>query len=101
MGDNDNIAKNDTAQRGDKHHPTASGRSGPNLALIAAGVVAALCLAFILKNNHETSIHFVFFTKTTTIRWLILMTIILGAVADRLFSIWWRRRRRKSVEAKN
>jgi len=34
-------------------------------------------------------------------RWLILMTIILGAVADRLFSIWWRRRRRKSVEAKN
>ena len=101
MTDNDNIAKNDTAKWGGKHHPTASGRSGPNLALLATGVVAALCLAFILKNNHETSIHFVFFTKTTTIRWLILMTIILGAIADRLFSIWWRRRRHKSVEAKN
>ena len=101
MGNNDNIAANDTAKSGGKQRPAASGKSGPNLALIAAGVVAALCLAFILQNNHEASIHFVFFTKTTTIRWLILMTIILGAVADRLFSIWWRRRRHKSVEAKN
>ena len=101
MGDNNNIAKNDTAKWGGKRHRTASGTSGPNLALIAAGVIAALCVAFILQNNHETSIHFVFFTKTTTIRWLILMTIILGAVADRLFSIWRRRRRHKSVEAKN
>ncbi|MEI7618865.1 MAG: hypothetical protein WCK14_09605 [Actinomycetota bacterium] len=101
MGDNDSPAKNDTAKWGGKHHRTSSGKSGPNLALIGTGVVAALCIAFLLQNNHETSIHFVFFTKTTTTRWLIMTTLILGAVADRLFSSWWRRRRRKSVVVKN
>lgn len=105
MDPNDNIGSgdngSDTAKFGGKHHRTSSGSGGPNLALIATAVIVAFCVIFFVKNNHETSIEFVFFTKTTTMRWLILMAILLGIVIDKCFSIWWRHRRRRLREERD
>jgi len=73
----------------------ASGRSGPNIALISAAVLIALAVIFFFQNSESTKLDFLFFTKTTTVRWSIIVAIILGIVIDRMFSIWWSRRRRR------
>lgn len=74
----------------------ASGSSGPNIALIAFGIVAILAIIFFLQNSEEVSIDFWMFESTTTVRWSLLMAIVFGVLLDRLFSLWWRRRRRKN-----
>ena len=78
----------------DPQRSAASGRNGPNVALILAGVLAVLAVIFFLQNSNRTEIDFLFFTKTTTVRWSIIVAVILGIVIDRLFSVWWRRRGR-------
>jgi uncharacterized integral membrane protein len=71
-------------------------RSGPSIALIGIAVVAALMLIFFLQNGERTSIDFLFFEKQTTIRWSIIVAVLLGAALDRVVAIWWRRSRRKN-----
>jgi uncharacterized integral membrane protein len=83
----------DAARRSSNN--AASGRNGPNIALIAFGVVIVLAVVFFLQNGEQTNIDFWFFEAETTIRWSILMSILFGVVLDRCFSIWWRRRRKK------
>jgi membrane protein YqaA with SNARE-associated domain len=73
-------------------HATASGRSGPNVTLIGLGVVAALFIVFFLQNSEPTVIDFLVFEKRTTIRWSILVAMMLGVALDRIFGAWWRRR---------
>jgi uncharacterized integral membrane protein len=73
----------------------ASGSNGPNIALIAFGIVAILAVVFFLQNGERTSIDFLFFEKTTTIRWSLLMAIVFGIILDRLLGFWWRRRKRR------
>jgi hypothetical protein len=75
----------------------AGGSNGPNLALIAFGIIAILAVIFFLQNGESTSIDFWVFEKTTTKRWTILMSILFGVVLDRLFSFWWRRRKRRKA----
>lgn len=72
-----------------------SGSSGPSVALIAFGIVAILAVVFFLQNGEHTSIDFLVFEKDTTKRWSILMSVVFGVVLDRLFSFWWRRRKRR------
>ena len=84
---------NELPKSGD--HQTASGTSGPSVALIAGLVVIALAIIFFLQNGEFVNIDFWVFEKRTTIRWSILMSIVLGIGLDRLVSIWWRRRRSK------
>lgn len=84
---------NDLQRSGD--NPTASGTSGPSPALITGLVVTALAVIFFLQNGEWVDIDFWIFEKRTTIRWSILMSIMLGVGLDRLVSIWWRRRRSK------
>ncbi|MDO8363585.1 MAG: hypothetical protein Q7V88_11865 [Actinomycetota bacterium] len=74
----------------------ASGRSGPNITLIFFAVVVALAVVFFLQNGERVSIDFLVFEKLTTIRWSILMATVLGVLLDRIFTIWWRRRKKKS-----
>ena len=74
----------------------ASGRSGPNVTLIAVVVVIVLGLIFILRNGDPLELDFLVFNKRTTVRWLIGISLVLGVLLDRFFSIWWRRRRRRS-----
>ena len=75
----------------------ASGREGPNLALIGLGVVVVLFLVFFLQNSRELRIDFLFFQRTTTVRWSLLIAVLLGVAIDRVATMWWRRRKRDKV----
>jgi uncharacterized integral membrane protein len=76
----------------------ASGRSGPSPTLIILGIVGVLATVFFMQNGESTSIDFLVFESQTTIRWSILMAFAFGIVIDRLFSIWWRRRGRRTEQ---
>jgi len=76
--------------------PQPDVKTKPNIALIAGLVIVALCVIFFLQNGEKVSIDFFVFEKITTIRWSILMAVVLGVLLDRMFSIWWRRRKRKN-----
>lgn len=74
----------------------ASGRSGPSFALILFLIVIGLGAVFFLQNSETVPLDFLVFEKVTTIRWSLLMAVVFGILIDRIFSIWWRRRRRKN-----
>lgn len=80
---------------------TASGTNGPSAAFIAVAVVAALAIIFFLQNGETVRIDFWIFEKKTTIRWSILMSILLGVLLDRILSIAWQRRKKNKAAAKN
>jgi uncharacterized integral membrane protein len=73
--------------------------SGPSPTLIGLGVVIVLFIVFFLQNSKTVKINFLFFEKDTTIRWSLLVAVVLGVAADRIFSIWWRRRRKSNDAA--
>lgn len=82
--------------RADTGTGAASGRSGPSAALIAFIVVAALFVIFFFQNGERVRIDFLVVEKTTTIRWSLIVALVLGVVLDRLVTFWWRRRRRRA-----
>jgi hypothetical protein len=51
---------------------------------------------FILQNRDHVRTHFLFFTKTGRVWTTIGVALIVGAGLDRLFSLWWRRRKQQS-----
>ena len=81
---------------GEGQHPVASGRNGPNATLIGLALLVAAGLAFFFQNGNSTSIHFLFFQKDAKTRWAIIVAVVLGIAIDRIFTIWWRRRRRQN-----
>lgn len=83
------------------NNKTASGANGPSVALIVLAVIAALAVIFFLQNSEKVSIDFLVFEKVTTVRWSILMAIVLGILLDRIFTIAWRRRKKKQNEQNN
>jgi uncharacterized integral membrane protein len=74
----------------------ASGRNGPSITLIGLAVVIVLFVIFFLQNSEKLSIDFLFFEKNTTIRWSLGVALVLGILVDRIFTIWWRRWRRRN-----
>jgi uncharacterized integral membrane protein len=78
-----------------EEQPVASGRNGPSVTLIGFGVAVVLFVVFFLQNSEPLRIDFLFFEKQTTIRWGLLVAVVLGALIDRIFSMWWRRRRKR------
>ena len=70
-----------------------SGRSGPNVTLIAFIVVIVLAVIFFLRNGDPLELDFLVVNKRTTVRWLIGVSVVLGILLDRFLTIWWRRRR--------
>lgn len=83
---------NELPRSGD--NSAASGASGPSIGFIALLVVVALGVVFFLQNSELVSIDFLVFEKRTTIRWSLLMALILGVVLDRVAIIIWRRRKK-------
>ncbi len=83
---------NELPRSGD--NSAASGTSGPSVALIGLLVIVALAVVFFLQNGEPVRIDFWIFERTTTIRWSILMSILLGILLDRIFTIVWRRRKK-------
>ena len=56
----------------------SQGRTGPSIALIFFLIVVALAAVFFLQNSEEVALDFLVFEKVTTIRWSILMAVVLG-----------------------
>ena len=74
----------------------SNGRSGPSFVLIIFLLMIGLAAVFFLQNRKPVEIDFLLFKPVeTTIRWSILMAVVLGILIDRAFSIWWRRRGNK------
>ena len=90
MTNDDNRRSNEVRQT------AASGRNGPNVTLIALGIVVVLFAVFFVQNSTPAVIHFFVFEKDTTVRWSILVAMLLGIAIDRAFAIWWRRRGRRT-----
>ena len=76
----------------------SSGRSGPSVTLIALAVVVVLFVVFFLQNSEQLTIDFLVFEKRTTIRWSLLVAVVLGILFDRIIAIVWRRWRRRKNE---
>ena len=83
---------NELPRSGD--NSAASGTSGPSFAFIGLLIVVALALVFFLQNSEPVYIDFLVFERKTTIRWSILMAVVLGVLLDRIFAIVWRRRKK-------
>lgn len=88
---NENLSQNES-------HPITTTSSGPSPTLIGLAILIALGVAFFFQNGNSTSIHFLFFQKTAKTRWAIIVAVALGIGIDRIFTMWWRRRRRRLNE---
>jgi uncharacterized integral membrane protein len=62
--------------------------------LIALVLIGIYLIAFVLENRKHVSIHFVFFTATVSLIWLIVIGLVIGAVVGALLPQLQRRRRR-------
>ena len=81
--------QNEPAQRNE-----APAKSGPSPTLIAFLVIGILAVVFVLQNGDESETKFLWFDFRTPLWITILLAIAAGVLLDRLFSLWWRRRRR-------
>ena len=66
----------------------------PRLWLVLLGLllIAAYVIAFVVKNDDEVGVDFIFFTAHTSLIWLILLCLGLGLVGGLLLSQLYRRR---------
>jgi uncharacterized integral membrane protein len=71
-----------------------SGRRGPSVALIVALVLAAAAVVWFLQNGNEVTITVLFLDWDTTVRWAIIIAILVGVLLDRLVTYGLRRRKR-------
>jgi uncharacterized integral membrane protein len=62
--------------------------------VVALVLIAAYVVAFVVKNDAEVDVHFIFFTARTSVIWLILLSLAIGIVGGLLLSQLYRRRRR-------
>jgi uncharacterized integral membrane protein len=63
------------------------------------GIAGALALvivlvAFVLDNSHRVTVGFVVTERRVALIWVLLVTALLGAAADRMLRLVWRRRNR-------
>jgi uncharacterized integral membrane protein len=63
--------------------------------LIGLVLLAVASVIFIVQNSDRSKVRFLFFTVTTRVWVGVVVAIALGVVLDRLFSIWWRRRKER------
>ncbi len=69
-----------------------SGRSNREAArIVAAVVLAALMIAFVVDNTHDVRVGYVFGDHSTRLIYVLVITAVIGALLDRL----WIRARRK------
>jgi uncharacterized integral membrane protein len=70
-------------------------RRRPTATLIILVVIAAAAITFVVQNSDKATIHFLFFSVTARIWIGFLTAIVLGIVLDRLFTMWWKRRKQQ------
>ena len=64
------------------------------LRIVALGLLVVYGIAFVLENNRDVSVHFVFATARGSLIWVILLSVALGLLVGVLLSQLYRRRRR-------
>lgn len=66
--------------------------------IVAALVILAFLIGFVLDNSQSVTVGFVFFSSKVPLIWVLLFTALLGACLDRL--LVWRRakERRRAAE---
>ena len=69
------------------------------LRLILLGLLVAYAIAFVLENRQQVSVHFVLFTASVSLVWLILLALGVGLLGGILLAQLERRRRRRSHQA--
>jgi uncharacterized integral membrane protein len=95
----ENIERDDQDKsKWDKKMSAKSGQSGPSPALIGLLVVIVLAIIFVVQNSSRVETEFLFFESSNRVWLTIFVAILIGVALDRLFSIWWRRRRARKNE---
>lgn len=89
----------DDAQRRADRATTKAEGSTISPSIIGFVVVAALAAIFFVKNSQTVELDFIFFDHTTTVRWLIAISLVLGVLLDRMASMMWRRRKKRKARA--
>lgn len=76
--------------------PDGSPSTGPRIPrwkLVLWVVVALYALLLLLLNNRQVPVRFLFFTVTTNLVWLILLSMALGAALAVIVPRWRRNRK--------
>lgn len=80
----------------DEYGDASSGISGPPLKLIGALAVVVLAVVFVLQNGQQAEIKFLWMGPWQRSTWIIIVvSILLGVLLDRIGSWWWRRSRQR------
>lgn len=77
-------------------HDDDDGGSGlqlPSLKLVALLVVVAISAIFFFQNGHDAEVEILAWTVTWPVRLVIIVSIVLGILIDRLGGWLWRRSR--------
>ena len=87
-------------QAAEPRNSARSGRGGPSAGLIGTVVFGIIVLIFAIGNGDETRINFLFFKWDTTVRFAILIAVVLGIVLDRMFNFGIKRRKKRKLKEK-
>lgn len=71
-------------------------RQGISPTLIGFVILAIAAVIFIIQNSDEAEVRFLFISVTTRVWVGVVIALVLGALLDRLFVIWWRRRKQRA-----
>lgn len=74
-------------------HDGSSSVQLPSLRLVGLLVVVVLAAIFFFQNGHEAEVEILAWTVTWPVRLVIIVSIVLGVIIDRLGSWFWRRSR--------
>ena len=78
----------------------ADGRR-PSVKLVLFLLLAAALVVFFLQNGGVTRVEFLWMEATWSVRAVILVSVVIGILLDRLGLWQWRRARRRKAEASN
>lgn len=71
---------------------------GSSVGLIIAGIVAVAVLIFVLQNSEDTTMEFLFFSANVPLSFVIVVSLILGAILGWIFAFMRRRRKRNRID---
>ena len=81
-----------------EHEDERSRLQLPSLKLVLLLIVVVIAAIFFFQNGHDADVEFLGWSGTWPVRVIIVVSIVLGAIIDRLGSWFWRRARsRKNV----
>jgi uncharacterized integral membrane protein len=63
-----------------------------------SGIIGVVILLFILGNGHEAEINFLLFHWKTTVRFAIMVAVLLGVALDRVFDYGMKRRKKRKLK---